>query len=681
MTYARYLAKLFVIVGLVVSPQAFAQDGTFAVESVSGVPQNPASDFSGVDLQDVINKGYGPQDLEMYQASLDNGTPNDYTQGCQHEESQNCYNLNKSQFAPIYGLENQCGTLYGNNYATCAAAVAQGYGFTQADVTLWAEASGPTNTAACTAEYSVPCTQITKAQYAMMLDLLANCSAYAPLSYASCKAAVTNGYGYTSYDVALWNDANNTATYDAACQLDHSAACTSISKLNFETVKSTYQNCGIPSSYTSYAACQTATKVPGGLGYGYADYALYNEAVGGSKDTVCQANYSLNCSALTFAQYSAVQVLGTQGLNAANTIATAIGGGTPISSTDIQTVLTATGSTADSDVNLTNPLHISFIENCIGGDTSLTNIQTCSSNVDATALNQHVVVEIAGGASGTVDTNTLQAAGISQAVANIAVGNNCGPNEDQSCFSTVLASGLTTAGLTTGAFETALADHFEAQVSSADTSVPQANLTTGCTGASTSFQVPNPPAICASVNWNCTSNTNGISVNYNDLGKGNIVADTTVFSGNSYTVTATLAVGGTTRTRTINGSFNTQAAIAGAQQGYKTTGEPAWWKNYNALHRARDRCANWGGSIATHADIVAANAALSSPIIPNGTRTIFAAANGDANVSTGGKTQCSESWPTQHTLKWISGAKSQKCNNVAGFGRSFTILCKDVPSC
>ena len=170
-------------------------------------------------------------------------------------------------------------------------------------------------------------------------------------------------------------------------------------------------------------------------------------------------------------------------------------------------------------------------------------------------------------------------------------------------------------------------------------------------------------------------------MNYNDLGKGNIVADTTVFSGNSYTVTATLAVGGTTRTRTINGSFNTQAAIAGAQQGYKTTGEPAWWKNYNALHRARDRCANWGGSIATHADIVAANAALSSPIIPNGTRTIFAAANGDANVSTGGKTQCSESWPTQHTLKWINGAKSQKCNNVAGFGRSFTILCKDVPSC
>ena len=51
MTYARYLAKLFVIVGLVVSPQAFAQDGTFAVESVSGVPQNPASDFSGVDLR------------------------------------------------------------------------------------------------------------------------------------------------------------------------------------------------------------------------------------------------------------------------------------------------------------------------------------------------------------------------------------------------------------------------------------------------------------------------------------------------------------------------------------------------------------------------------------------------------------------------------------------------------
>ena len=180
--------------------------------------------------------------------------------------------------------------------------------------------------------------------------------------------------------------------------------------------------------------------------------------------------------------------------------------------------------------------------------------------------------------------------------------------------------------------------------------------------------------------WNCTSNTTGISVVYNDQGKGNIEADSTQFTGNSYTVTATLSIGSATRTRTINGNFNVQQAIAGAQNGYKTGWQPAWWRGYDVIGRAKNTCTAWGGSITTYAEIEAANSQYN--LIPNGTRTIFADANGNADRSTSGRSQCSESWPQgPHSLRWYNSVLSQTCKGKAGFGRNFTFLCKDVPSC
>ena len=367
---------------------------------------------------------------------------------------------------------------------------------------------------------------------------------------------------------------------------------------------------------------------------------------------------------------------------AANIVAS-LNANTAVSTTDINNLVSSQSGTVDSDLNLaSNPIHLAYVQACMQGKTVPSQLAACASSVDGTDLNKYVVSEIASGAqSGTVTPAVLQSAGVSSAVAGIAAGSTCGPQNDQSCISFISNTLGTKAGVTTGNIQTALLNYFDNEVTSSDTAVAAATHTTGCSNSSTTYEVPNPPPLCATVHWNCSSNTAGVSVVYNDQGKGNIVADSSVFTGPTYSVTATLNIGGATRTRSISGNFNVQVAIAGAQQGYKTTSEPAWWRNYNALHRARDRCAAWGGSIATHADIVAANAALGSPIIGNGTRTIFATSSGDANVSTGGKTQCSESWPSQHSLTWVNSAKSQRCNGVSGFGRNFTILCKDVPSC
>ena len=367
---------------------------------------------------------------------------------------------------------------------------------------------------------------------------------------------------------------------------------------------------------------------------------------------------------------------------AANIVAS-LTANTAVSTTDINNLVAGQSGTVDSDLDLaSNSIHLSYVQACMQGKTDPGQLAACASSVDGMDLNKYVVSEIASGAqSGTVTPAVLQSAGVSNAVAGIAAGNTCGPQNDQSCISFISSTLGTKAGVTTGNIQTALLNYFDNEVTSSDTAVESATHTTGCSNSSTTYEVPNPPPLCATVHWNCSSNTAGVSVVYNDQGKGNIVADSSVFTGPTYSVTATLNIGGATRTRSISGNFNVQVAIAGAQQGYKTTSEPAWWRNYNALHRARDRCAAWGGSIATHADIVAANAALGSPIIGNGTRTIFATSSGDANVSTGGKTQCSESWPSQHSLTWVNSAKSQRCNGVSGFGRNFTILCKDVPSC
>ena len=366
---------------------------------------------------------------------------------------------------------------------------------------------------------------------------------------------------------------------------------------------------------------------------------------------------------------------------AANIVAS-LTANTAVSTTDINNLVAGQSGTVDSDLDLaSNPIHLSYVQACMQGKTDPGQLAACASSVDGTDLNKYVVSEIASGAqSGTVTPAVLQGAGVSSAVASIAAGNTCGPQNDQSCISFISTTLGTKAGVTTANIQNALVTYFDGQVTAAATSVEDATLTTGCSDSSTTYQVPNPPSICATVHWNCTSNTTGISVVYNDQGKGNIEADSTQFTGNSYTVTATLSIGSATRTRTINGNFNVQQAIAGAQNGYKTGWQPAWWRGYDVIGRAKNTCTAWGGSITTYAEIEAANSQYN--LIPNGTRTIFADANGNADRSTSGRSQCSESWPQgPHSLRWYNSVLSQTCKGKAGFGRNFTFLCKDVPSC
>ena len=366
---------------------------------------------------------------------------------------------------------------------------------------------------------------------------------------------------------------------------------------------------------------------------------------------------------------------------AANIVAS-LNANTAVSTTDINNLVASQSGTVDSDLSLTsNPIHLSYVQACMQGKTDPAQLAACASNVDGADLNKYVVSEIASGAQpGTVTPAVLQSAGVSSAVAGIAAGNTCGPQNDQSCIGFISSALGTKAGVTTANIQNALVTYFDGQVTAAATSVADATLTTGCSGSSTTYQVPNPPSICATVHWNCTSNTTGISVVYNDQGKGNIEADSTQFTGNSYTVTATLSIGSATRTRTINGNFNVQQAIAGAQNGYKTGWQPAWWRGYDVIGRAKNTCNAWGGSITTYAEIQAANSQYN--LIPNGTRTIFADANGNANRSTSGRSQCSEAWPQgPHSLRWYNSVLSQTCKGRAGFGRNFTFLCKDVPSC
>jgi hypothetical protein len=351
-----------------------------------------------------------------------------------------------------------------------------------------------------------------------------------------------------------------------------------------------------------------------------------------------------------------------------------------ISEASIVAVLSTESETLDSDLTLSNPLHLSFVQNCIGSSTTAASIAACASSVEPVALNQHVVAEIAGGATGTITSALLQDAGVTSGVAGIATGSTCGASGTESCLTLVKASLTSTGAVTTGAIGQVLANYFDGQVTSADTAVPAHSITTGCSSGASTIQVPNPPSICATVHWNCSSNTSGISVVYNDNGKGNIIADPAVFTGSSYQVVATLNIGGAVKTRNVNGSFNVTQAVAGAQNGYKTGSQPAWWRNYNVIERAKNQCAAWGGSITTYAELTAADNQYD--LLPNGTRTIFADASGNAFASTGGRQQCSESWPSgPHSLRWYTWAKSQTCKGKAGFGRNFTYVCKDVPSC
>ena len=376
---------------------------------------------------------------------------------------------------------------------------------------------------------------------------------------------------------------------------------------------------------------------------------------------------------------------------AANIVAS-LSANTAVSTTDINNVVASQSATVDSDLNLaSNTIHLAYVQACMQGKTVASQLAACASNVDGADLNKYVVAEVLSGSqSGTVTSSVLQDAGITSAVADIAAGNTCGPNQDQSCLTAALAAGISGKGdVSQSNIETVLANYFTTAVASEPLAIPTATGATGCSGGQTVFAVPNPPTLCSSfANWNCTGITNGIAVVWNDSGKGNINADSTVFSGGQYQVRARLTIGNTVREKTLSGTFNLQAAVSGAANGFKTASDPGYWGNpYNPIARAKWRCEQWGGSLATHAEIRAANAAHGT-IIGDGTRVIFRAANGDATAYTGSgsttKPQCSNDF-YQSGNNNIKGFTYKWNNNAYCDGRArsenFTSLCKDIPSC
>ena len=82
-------------------------------------------------------------------------------------------------------------------------------------------------------------------------------------------------------------------------------------------------------------------------------------------------------------------------------------------------------------------------------------------------------------------------------------------------------------------------------------------------------------------------------------------------------------------------SFNINAVSTAHAAGYRTGSQPGYWRNpFNPLAGAASSCSSQGGTLGTHSDIREANTAHGT-IIPNGTRVIFRAANGDADAYTG----------------------------------------------
>ena len=106
----------------------------------------------------------------------------------------------------------------------------------------------------------------------------------------------------------------------------------------------------------------------------------------------------------------------------------------------MSSLLTAQSLTADSDLDLNdNPIHLSYVQACMSGKTDPAQLAACAANVDGQDLNRYAVAEILSGSqSGTVDQTVLVSAGISSAVAQIAAGTTCGPNQDQSCLTQAL---------------------------------------------------------------------------------------------------------------------------------------------------------------------------------------------------------------------------------------------------
>ena len=260
-----------------------------------------------------------------------------------------------------------------------------------------------------------------------------------------------------------------------------------------------------------------------------------------------------------------------------------------LSAAEITTLMTAHSLTVDADLDLAgNPVHLAWVQQCIGSKTVPAEIAACAAVVDGTVLSQYeVAVVLSGTQRDSVNAELLVKVGISDEVFGIAAGNSCGPNQPDRCVGAVYF--LTWLG-TQANFENTLANYFEAAISQVSTSVAQHSVK-ACPGGPTVFTVPNPPPLCSSfAHWNCTSNTSGISVLWTENGKANVPAKTG-FVGGQYTLTASMNIGSATRTRQVTGTFSINAVGTAHAAGYHTGSQPGYWGNpFNPLAGAASSC-------------------------------------------------------------------------------------------
>ena len=242
MTFSKIIQRALFVALLATATQVQAQETSgFSVSTVEGSSSaNSIPGYDPADISTALGLGYGPKDAELFSEAKEGGV---YTPGCNHDYSNPCDNVTKNSFVDV-----------------------------------------KTNTIACSNTY------------------LTATMTHTTSSYGTCTSALDNDYSTSPGDIALWDDAHDTATYDAVCQDTYSKACTSLSRGDFYILHTNVNNCGV---YSTYDSCVSATA----LGYGYdgASVNQWNEAAGGANNAICQSVYSSNCDQLSPVDYATIQ--------------------------------------------------------------------------------------------------------------------------------------------------------------------------------------------------------------------------------------------------------------------------------------------------------------------------------------------------------------------------------------
>ncbi|MGC6517917.1 MAG: hypothetical protein ACON49_07840 [Candidatus Puniceispirillaceae bacterium] len=271
---------------------------SYMTASTTYAPPTYGSCSAALDL----SYGSTPADIQLWDAANNTGQ---YGQACTDDYSKACTALTKSEFSTLKTNVDNCGVY--STYASCLAAVALNYGYTSDDVTQWDKAVLGTDNAVCQGEYPTRnCNLLYKSEYTTVQNLISDCEAY--VDFATCKAAMAQGYRYTSSDVSTWTKAV-LGTDNVACGHDHPGkTCSQITNIEYAAVQASLNGC---TAYSSYAICKAA--LPLGYTNSAADNNLRTLALadtGNNAACITQGGLAAGtanaCAQLTKVQYDSV---------------------------------------------------------------------------------------------------------------------------------------------------------------------------------------------------------------------------------------------------------------------------------------------------------------------------------------------------------------------------------------